>query len=318
MSVLRLILGKKGPVDRPARARQQDNLSDSAPCSEIGAELLAFLDDIKNERLKMSSTDDVVFLSEHRALQQKVEQSLSLNSSESNLVDHWREVRAFASQQRRNEEIYVEGRFFEYQQILFDFSRLFRQMESVRSSTLKHIGSVLVRQDEVSDDDLKKFKNLLEREARELRTTSNTVSDRIQAIRNMLLEERVVPELDALTGLLSAKSFQAAISRYISVSACTGESLTLLQFTVPGSSKLDIISNAIEQTFRRQTDCKGMISDRSIGVLILNVTKSNVKLLVEHVVDFVASADVAKPEVHLAVARHDDTPEMLLARCSSE
>lgn len=315
MSVLRLLLGKKHPEDRPARSHHAGANSVSDPCSELSSQLAEYLQDIRSDRLKMSSTEDSIFLAEHRALSQKITSSLATDSSTQALIGHWEEVRAFASQQKRKEEIFVEGRFFEYQQILFDFARLFRQLEQARSATLKHVRSLAESNDAIAKEDIEKFTNLLEREARELRSTQNTVNDRIQAIKNILLEDRAVPELNPVTGFLAENAFTAAISRYISVSACTGESLNLIRFDVPDASAQEVIRNAIDQTFRRQTDCKGMINEKAFGVLILNVTRPNVKVLMDHVVEFVASAENTPPKASNATARHDDTPDMLLSRC---
>lgn len=318
MSVLRLLLGKKRPEDRPALSHHNGQEASQESCSELATQLTAFLEDIRSDRLKMSSSEDAIFLADHRALTKEVSGALGVDSGSHSLIESWKKARAFATQRKRQEEIFVEGRFFEYQQILFDFARLFRQLEQVRTSTLKHVRSMVDGEEIISKEDLEKFSNLLEREAKELRSAKNAVNDRIQTVKNILLEDRTIPEINPLTGLLSAEAFRSAISRYLSVSACTGESLNVIRFDVPEPGSAEVIKNAIEQTFRRQTDCKGMITDNAFGVLILNVTRPNVKVLMDHVVEFVASAEKTSPVVSYATARHDDTPDMLLARCESQ
>ncbi|NND70721.1 MAG: hypothetical protein HKN43_04000 [Rhodothermales bacterium] len=315
MAVFGLLRRRRPNDDRPAAERSSKGGSTRIDSRRFRRELASYIENLLANRLMISASQEIAFEAEAQALMESTHQ-LSPDADESEIFHLWDRIKELASSRSRNEKIFAEGRFFEYQQLLFEFSKMIRQMESVREVTLKQASRIANGKGDVGDDDVARIRSLLEKENRELRSFNSAVSDRLQALRQILLEDRKPPEVDSETQLLAQETFDSSISRYIRISSCTNEVLHLISFQIADATNISVLAQAVSQTFKRHADCKGRTDDTTVSVLTLNVKHRKLLELAQTVSEFVTSTDLPAPAVFLAKGRFDDTPGLLRERLS--
>ena len=179
-----------------------------------------------------------------------------------------------------------------------------------------------------SEDSKSKIESIISESEADTKAVLKDVKKHLHGMRSRLL---VFDShwINPTTKLYEPECFELAVSKYVDVSALSGEYVGLALIRIVGLSPssaeridvLESVSRCIRSTYRRQLDFAGLCDDTTIGLLVLDSKKKNlldrVDLLRGKLDEIVSGSPIAFNTV-VTILRIDDDSQSFLRRSLSE